>query len=775
MENNPWDTNQEIEYVAGHAPAVPKKSASAFDIQYRRILSVWPWIIPAGLLFLAAAWFYLRYQDDVYRVSASIVLQDPAMNVGNAYSNRDPINDNIARLRSPTLMKRVVDTMGLQYNAKVKGNIKDRLLYDEVQWKVLNRSQDKLSTIMFEVETTNTGFQWTAGNQKSNALWNVPFTINGVEIVVTKKQQTVSGRFICYETDAWGEAFSLTSSLSVTSSKISNVVELGFVDIQRQRAVDIINTLIQIYNYSLLTDKRKSQEQALRFISERLDPLARQVDSIEDVLARFKAEKGIILDGGYLGRVMGFNDQLAQYKLKESILKSSESFLVDPQTKPNQLALPGIDDNATQQIISGLLALTAERQKLSLALTEANPKLQLLDKQIAELKENLVVQLNNYKRINEITKGFTNQMKSEAESKFVLTPFEEKRLNEIIRFQQIKLKQFLDLLQKKEDAGIALASVAVETFVIRPALVPGSPIGPARSRIMLSAFFIGIWLPFVVVLIMEFLNNKIISRNQLQQMLTPPILAELELLQSAKEILHIKRKDRSIFGEQVRSLRAALRYYAKENKPFYVLITSSMSGEGKSFLSANLAASFSLQGKRVALLEFDLRRPKLSKRFGYNEKVGISTVLIGKSELADSVFRIQEEGHLDLFPAGPIPPNPSELLSSEYMNDLKTYLDQNYDVIIMDTPPNGIVADAQLLQGWSDITLLVTRFRLTVREQVKEIEEWYQAGMFKPMGIIFNGVSIKGYYGNKYGYYYAKRKYGYKYYSSEAGASDEKG
>ncbi len=775
MEKNPWEVNQEIDYVTGHVPVAPKKAASAFDIQYRRILSVWPWMIPAGLLFLAAAWFYLRYQDDVYRVSASIVLQDPAMNAGNMYSSRDPINDNIARLRSPTLMKRVVDTMGLQYNTKVKGNIKDRLLYDEVQWKVVSREPGFNTLLSFEVEITGNGFQWKYGSQTGTGIWGSPFQITGARVLLNKKQETVSSRFLCYETDAWGEAFGLTASLSVNSSKISNVVELGFVDIQRQRAVDIINTLIQIYNYSLLTDKRKSQEQALRFISERLDPLARQVDSIEDVLARFKAEKGIILDGGYLGRVMGFNDQLAQYQLKESILKSSESFLSNPETKPNQLALPGIDDNSTQQIVSSLLELTAERQKLSLTLTEKNPKLQLLDKQIAELKVNLLVQLNNYKRINQITKGFTSQMKSEAESNFVLTPFEEKRLNEIIRFQQIKLKQFLDLLQKKEEAGIALASVAIETFVIRPALVPGSPIGPARSRIMLTAFFIGIWIPFVIVLIMEFLNNKIISRSQLQQMLTPPILAELELVQNAKEILHIKRKDRSIFGEQVRSLRAALRYYTKEDKSFYILITSSMSGEGKSFLSANLAASFSLQGKRVALLEFDLRRPKLSKRFGYNEKLGISTFLIGKSELTASVFRIQEEGHLDLFPAGPVPPNPSELLSSPHMDDLKNYLDQNYDVIIMDTPPNGIVADAQLLQGWSDLTLVVTRFRLTVREQVKEIEEWYQAGMFKPMGIVFNGVSVSGYYGYKYGYYYAKRKYGYKYYSTEVGEIDDKG
>jgi capsular exopolysaccharide synthesis family protein len=414
-----------------------------------------------------------------------------------------------------------------------------------------------------------------------------------------------------------------------------------------------------------------------------------------------------------------------------------------------------------------LLQLWEERQKLALTVTEKNPKLKLLDKQIDEVRENLDVQLKNYKAINTISEDILTKRQSDAEQKYRLSPFEEKKLNDILRLQSIRLNQFLDLLKKNEEAGIAVASVAVETFIIRPALLPKSPIGPNRGQIMLTFFLIGIWLPFMVALIVEFLNNKIVSRNQLQQMLTPPILAEIDLVSNSAEIMHIKRRDRSIFGEQIRSLRTALRYYAKDDQPFYVLLTSSMSGEGKTFVSANIASSFALQGKRVALLEFDLRRPKLSKRFGYNEQYGISTMLIGRNNPEEVALRVADEGHLDLFPAGPVPPNPSELLSSDKMNEFKAYLDANYDVIVLDTPPNGIVSDAQLLQHWANITLVLTRFRQTLREQVKDIEEWYQAGQFKPMGVLLNGVTVKGYYGYKYSYYYTKRKYGYKYYSGD--------
>ena len=765
--DNPWeaDKEQQQQYIAGGYASNPRKSASVWDIQYRRILQVWPWMLPAGLLFLAAAWFYLRYQDDMYSVRSSIVIQDQS-SVANMYSTKDPINDNIARLKSPTLMKRVVDTMGLQYQAVVYGTIKSRNMYDDVQWKVLNRTPGTSAGLSFEVtEKGEKGFNWKKGNQTGNGIWDTPFMIGSDQVVLSKKQKSIPDQFVCYETDPWNEAFGLANTISVTSSKISNVVEMSIQSIQPQKGVDILNTLVQIYNYSLLIEKRKSQEQALKFIGSRLGPLANSLDSIETVLAQFKADKGVILSGGYLDKYIGMDDKWWEVRQQGAVLNSSESFLKNPNTKNNQLALPGVPDATTQGLISRLIQLWEERQKMALTVTENNPALKLLDKQIEEVRENLDVQLKNYKTLNTISEDFLNKQQTDAQEKFRLTPFEEKKLNEILRLQQIKLNQFLDLLKKNEDAAIAVASVAVETFIIRPALLPGSPIGPNRGQIMLTAFLIGIWLPFLIALIMEFLNNKIVSKSQLEMMLTAPVLAELDLVSNSQNLLHIKRRDRGIFGEQVRSLRTALRYYAKEGEPFYVLFTSSMSGEGKTFLSANLAASFALQGKRVALLEFDLRRPKLSKRFAYNEKTGISTFLIGKNEVADIALRVSEEGHLDLYPAGPVPPNPSELLSSERMNDFKAYLDANYDVIVMDTPPNGIVSDAQLLQGWSHINLIVTRFRQTLREQVKDIEDWHNAGHFKPMGILLNGVTVKGYYGYKYSYYYTKRKYGYKYYS----------
>ena len=768
MDQNPWEKSEQgTELQAAPVPVAPRKTTKVWDIHYRRILSVWPWTIPAGLLFLLVVWFWLRYQVDTFQVSASMIVSEQSQIATNALStnytsSRDPINDNIARMRSPNLLKRLVDTMGLNYHAIRKGKFKNSDLYGKIQWKILNANP---VVIGFEVFPQVFGFTWKSGSLSGSGSWGTPFKIGNQEVLLNKQIESIES-FTCYMTDSWNDALSLSNSIVVVPSKVSNVVQLSTTDTDPHRAADILNTLIQVYNQSILSGKRSSQEQGLKFIEDRLLLLATQLDSIESLLAHFKADKGLTLGGGYLGKTLGFQEQLDQFRLNENILQSTENQFRNPAVPETQRSLSGLSEGRLQTLLANLLNLRNQKEQLLQTLTPSHPKVRFLEQQIENATAQLEAELNQYKRLTDIRKDFISNREATSKQLFQLTPWEEKRLNEITRFQGIKLNQFMAMLQRKEDYALSLASIAVETFIVRPALVPRTPIGMSRTQILWIAFFSGIWLPFVVVLIAEFLNNKIISRNQLQQMLTAPVIAELDQVAgSEKDILQVKRKDRSVFGEQIRSLRAGLRYYAPIDQPFFILLTSSMSGEGKSFISANLAASFALQGKRVALMEMDLRRPKLSKRFGLTQQSGLTSFLIGKIQTTELPVRVSDEMHLDLFPAGLVPPNPSELLSSEKIMELKTYLDVNYDVVVIDTPPNGIVADAQLLQHWCQIALIITRFRMTVREQIKDIEEWYHAGLFKPMAVIFNGVSIQGYYGNRYGYYYAKRKYGYKYYA----------
>lgn len=769
LEKNPWESYPSYRNVNELAQTNARKNV--WDIQYRRVLSVWPWMIVSAFLFFGGAWLYLRYQNDVYEVNADIVVEDnQEITLGQAlFSSRDPLNNQIAVLQSPTLMKRVVDSMGLNYRSIVKGRFKDKELYGVIDWKVLDRPSTDKTRLNFTVKGDSSSFSWKAGDLSGKASYGKAFTIGQTLLVVHKYAAKIDDEFLCYETNAMTEAFNLSGTLKVSSGRESNVVYLRLTDYVKERGVDIVNNIIKSYNNLVLDEKTKSLAQSIDFIQNRIIPLSDELDSIETGLARYKSQKGFVgatANGElYLQKTQEFNDQLNQAELQKSIVAAVENFLRNPNTKDEQLSMVGINDVYLQGLVAQYQNLRNDRDKLAVTATETNPQLQIIDKRLTEIKNNIEVQLGNYKRNIQLAEQNYRRNMASAQSMLTSTPKEEKNLLEKMRQQTIKQSLFLLLLQKREEASIALSAVSVKTSVLRPARVPSQPVSPNRKQIMLTAFAIGIWVPLLLTILREFLNNKIISRNQLQQMLSAPVIAELDLVENSDNIIELKRKDRSIFGEQIRALRTNMRYYAKDGEPFYIMITSSMSGEGKSFISANLAASFSLQGKRVALVEFDLRRPKLSKRFNQKGKTGISTVLIGKDEPKDIAISVYEDGIVDLFPAGPIPPNPSELMSNGRMKLLKDYLDANYDVIVMDTPPNGIVADAQLINSWVNVVLVITRFQMTLREQVREIEDWNQSRLFKPLAVVFNGVRVKGYYGYKYGYYYTKRRYGSGYYS----------
>lgn len=769
VDNNPWESYPNYRNVSELAERNARRNV--WDIQYRRVLSVWPYMIGCAVFFMLVAATYLRYQTDVYQLSTSIVVEDnQEIGLGQAlFSNRDPLNNQIAILKSPALARRVVDSMGLNYHVKLNGRFKDKELFQNISWRILNRP-DSLqgSRMVFEGRPVKNGFTWSCNGKSGTAIWGKPFVMNAVTVVVDQYKYGSESTFFCYEEDPENEAFQLSEKLIVQSSKESNVLTISMKDIIPARAIAVFYYLVRNYNDQMLQEKSKSLQQSLEFIQKRLVPLTSELDSIETAIAQYQSKKGFInrsTNGGlYLGKTQQYDQQMNEIELQKTILSSAEAFLRNPSTKESQLMMPYVTDSYLNGLIGQYQILRTEKDRMALNVTAENPQLKLLEKQMQEVRENIDVQIGNYKKnIRLLEENYAAKM-HEAQQLLSATPEDEKTLLEKQRQQNIKQSLFLMMLQRKEEAGIALAALAVKTTVIRQASVPKNPVSPQRKEIILGALFIGLWIPLGFIILKEFLNNKIISKSQLQQMVSAPVLAELDEVEKSKHILEVGNKERSIFGEQVRALRANLKFYQQPGKKFFVMLTSSMSGEGKSFISANLARSFALQDKKVALLEFDLRRPKLAERFGIKAKHGLTHFLIGRSTVEELALPVTEDGCLHLFASGPIPPNPSELLVKVKMDELFDYLEMNYDVIVIDTPPYGIVADAQLMKDRVDVTLIVTRFRYTIREQVHEIEDWCRNTIFPNTAILFNGIRSKGYYGYKYGYYANKRKYGYSYY-----------
>lgn len=785
-DNNVWEGGAPMQNEK-EVPNQTRLRTNNIDIDFRRVLSIWPYILLFGLLGYIAGSVYLRYINVVYIVNTSLTIEEKQeVSIGQAFfgSQRDPFNDKIAYFKSPALAAVLVDSLGLQYNAEAQGRFKNKDFYGIIRWSIAHDKNTDVPEMNFSILPNKSGFHFIAESIEGNAKWNEPFYLKGNKITVEKLEEFNSQTPIfCHSRSTIATAFAISRRLQMTTSKESNIINISYSDVSSDRAIDILRGLTHIYNLELKRDKSQSFSQAINFIDQRLIPLGQELDSIESALAAYKASKGFVGTSAngelYLEKMKDYDKQLTEINILKTTVASIERFINDPKLKESDLSFVGVNDPYLQGMLTQFQELRSARDKASQTQTDNNPNMQVLDRKLADLRSGMYSVLQNYKNNLRIAEDTYQANIASANAMLRNTPSEEKMLLEKSRLQNIKEQLFLILLQKREEASIAKASVTVNTKLLSPPVKINAVTKPSRSIILSAAIILGLLLPVLFAIVRELANKKIISKKQLQSMTHMPVIAELEQADNNEKVpFVIGRNKRSMFGEQIRSLRTNINFYRTHGKKTnYVLITSSVSGEGKSFLSMNLAKSYALQGKKVALLEFDLRRPKITKALNLSgEKPGLSSVLIGKVAPAEIALRISEDPkeRFDFYPAGAIPPNPQELISGEFIDTIKKHLDQHYDVVVIDTPPFGIVADAQILGEWADVTLIVTRFQQTVREQIQEINEWYHRGLFKSMALVFNGVRDKGYFGSKYGNYYYKRRYGYGYYSSTTETEGEK-
>ena len=777
---NVWE-NKNMNGADKDAAQPAKLSTNAIDIDFRRVISVWPFIVLFAVLGYVAGMLYLRYASTVYSVTTSISIEETKeVSIGQALfgTTRDPFNDKIAFFKSPTLTALLVDSLGLQYNAQAQGRFKNKDFYGIIKWYIIKKYPgEDVPEMNFSIMPEKDGFHYKSDSTEGKAAWAVPFTLKGRSIVVMKLEEFTSQTPIyCYNRSVLAAAFSTSKGIGITTSKESNIITISYSDVSSDRAIDILNALIQLNIDIMERDKSLTFSQAIKFIEQRMAPLGRELDSIENALAHFKSSRGIVgmsANGEiYLQKMQDYDKQLTDITIQRATINQLEAFIKNPNLKETDLSFVGISNPGLQSTLQQYILMMQQREKLALTATDNNPALKLIDQNLDDMRSNMDKQVANYKSNLAIAEATYRANAAEASGYLRSTPGQEKELIDKTRLQNIKESLYLTLLQKREEASIAKASVTVDTKVLYPPVKINATLQPSRSKVLAAAVLIGLLLPLIYAIIKEVLNRKIISKRQLQSMTNIPVIAELAQADNIEKLPFVlDGTQRSMFGEQIRALRTNINFYTNAAKQTnFILITSSVSGEGKSFLSMNLAKSYAMQGKKVALLEFDLRRPKITKALGLSaEKPGLTSVLIGKTAIKDIVTHIgkDETEAFDFFPAGAIPPNPQELISGEFINKIKTHLDDNYEVVIIDTPPFGIVADAQILGSWADVTLIVTRFQQTVKEQVQEINEWNDRKIFKSIALVFNGVRNKGYFGNKYGYYYYKSKYGYSYYSGE--------
>ena len=447
-------------------------------------------------------------------------------------------------------------------------------------------------------------------------------------------------------------------------------------------------------------------------------------------------------------------------------------YLQNNQNQFSKVVVPSpltLSDMTLQTLVSGYNLAQMERQSLLQSnVTPDNPIVKEKEDQIEKLRLSLMENLKNIRQSVASSIGQLRAQSNSSQSQLRSLPFKAKQYYELKRQVESKQALYKLLQEKKEETAISKSANIASSRIIDRAVATSTPVKPNRRAIQIMAILLGIAIPAMVIFIGEVLNDKVATRFDIEKITPAPILGEVGHSYSDK-VLIVNKTTRSMVAEQFRIIRSNLQYILNKSEKSVILITSSFSGEGKSFVSTNMGAVLALAGKKTIILEFDIRKPKVLSGLGMPKAAGITNYLVGKAKLEDLVRPVPGQDNLFVLGCGPIPPNPSELLLDQRVEDMFVWLRQNFDMILVDTAPVGMVSDGMTLGKFADCTLYLVRQGHTFKKQVALIDEFYQDNKLPKVSIIINDVKMKpgyGYYGyGRYGYGYG---YGYgSYYEEE--------
>ena len=569
-------------------------------------------------------------------------------------------------------------------------------------------------------------------------------------------------------------AYSTNLNVSQNDEK-SNIISLTFKDVSTQRAEDVLNTLIAVYNENWVKDKNRIAVSTSMFINERLGVIEGELGNVDDDISSYKSEH-LLPDvqaaaSMYMTQASEANASIKELNNQAYMARYIRNHLTDETNKFRLLpASSGIENASISTQINEYNNQLLERNSLVSHSSEKNPLVKEMDASLNALRSALVTSIDNQLvALNAQIKSQQNYS-GQVTSQIASNPNQPKYLLSVERQQKVKESLYLYLLQKREENELSQAFTAYNTRIIT---MPGGsmvPTAPVKKNILLVAFALGLLIPVVIIFMKENMNTVVRGRKDLEN-LTIPFVGEIPFgfrkkkrfsrkVQEQKAAIVVKEKSRNVINEAFRVVRTNLEFMQnKESESHVIMITSANPGSGKTFISFNLATSLAIKGKRIIAIDLDLRKGSLSLYAG-NPKKGISDYLAGDvKNVKDVIAKPSENAKIELIPVGTVPPNPTELLFSERLEQLITGLRKEYDYIFIDCPPVEIVADAAIINKLADMTLFIVRAGLLDRSMLPDIEKFYNDKKYKNMSLILNGTDGgSGRYGYKYGY-----KYGYHY------------
>jgi tyrosine-protein kinase Etk/Wzc len=762
---------------------------------WSRYASYWPWFVFLLLLAVGVACMYMRYSIPKYESTARLLIKDEKKGVEdskgleslNLISTKKILENEMEVLQSRTLVKEVVNN--LQLYAPVYEERKINSWMETNKNVVTNWITKKgVSPGGLPAYTTSPLIVKVQSPDSLREAKKVPFVYNKLEqkviigadsFPVKEWVQTPYGT-LQFEPNkrikdttyapAGQYYFTLVEPKKVianiqdrlvisSASKLSSILNLTIRDEVPERGEDILDELLSQYNIAMLKDKNTLAANTLRFVEDRLNHVSRDLSGIESKIEKYKSSQEAV-DVSEQGKLflenVSANDQkLSEIDMKLAVLDQVEHYV--KQKDNNSSIAPstlGVTDPVLSNLLDKLYELELEYEKKKATTGEGNPLLSSVGDQIARVKPGILENIQNQRRGLVASKSNLSSTNSSYTSVLQTIPKKERDLIEISRQQSTMQSIYGFLLQKKEETALSYAANVSDSRIVDRASSTVVPVSPKMPIVFAIAIIVALAVGLVWVTLKELFNRKIMYRQDIERLTTHPVIAEISNDKTKNPIVIGGANSRSFVAEQFRKLRVALNYLGVNTTNKKVLVTSGISGEGKSFIATNLALSMALTGKKVVLLEMDLHSPAISEYLNISSDVGISSYLLGTREPEEIIKRSEVNDNLWFIPAGPLSANPTELLTTSRLQDLLTYLDGIFDYIIVDSAPVGPVTDAYIISPYCDATLYIVRHKHTPKVLVEQIDKNSKVNKLKNMAIVFNGIRPRGFGKHHYGYGY---------------------
>lgn len=767
----------------------------------------WYWFVISLIVTMAIGVYYIMSSPDVYTRTCSVLMKDAdSKGQGGAalndfadldiFKSKSNIYNEMEAFQSPTLMRGVVERLKLNESYSMKDGLKPVELYKHNPFTV-TISGKKERTLSFEADITGdktyslsslvVDGEEISGTFEGELGHPLQTPVGTIALLSTNTPlKNYEGQTISYARGTVdGAAKTYASSLGVENTNAeSDIIDLTIASTSIQKADDILNTLIDVYNENWMEDRSKMAISASQFISERLAVIERELGQVDDNISNFKSRNLMPDVAAAAGMYLEQSAQNKKDLVKlENELGAAQYIRKALSSKNINQPLPMssvIESSSLSSQITSYNEKVLSRNQLLSNSNGDNPLVKDLTAALNAAQDIIIQSVDNYIIALQGQIHSVNKEEAAANSQLASSPDQEKYLLSVQRQQSVKEQLYIYLLQKREENELSQAFSAYNTRVIKAPMGSSVPTSPQKNRILMIAFAIGLVIPAGLIFLKEATNHTVRGRSDLESMKVP-FLGELPFYgKKNREWPWQKNKkspvpervvvphSRDMINEAFRVLRTNLEFMASAGEQKVIMFTSFNPGSGKTFSSLNLATSFVIKDRKTVVLDLDFRRATLS-RFAGKAKSGISNYLNEQMNDWHEILVAGDANTPDILPVGTLPPNPAELLSTHRLEELLTELRKEYDYIVLDCPPVELVADTTIVAKHADMTIFVARAGLMERDMVPVIDEYYTSGKLRNMSLLLNGtstlyVNVKGYHRYNYRYGY---NYGYGHYYSQ--------